>query len=290
MNIIESIKEKLLPGKSNLYAKKIYINLLLNNAISRCAIASANRKVNPQQPSTWEFSGFSQNGEDGIIEFLISALNYSNKYFLEIGTGNGIENNTSYLGHIKKFSGLQVEGSDQFHADALMIKPWLVECMNSFVDETTVQAIYQKMLIKDPDVFSIDIDGNDYYITKLLLETGLQPKIIVVEYNSAYGPEQSKTIPYHKNFNMFATEFSYLYYGVSLQGWKNLLASYGYEFVTVDSNGVNAFFINTKEFAEGFINDIEKIEFKENQHQLRLFNTTHEGQFEKMKHLPFVNI
>jgi hypothetical protein len=290
MNIIETIKEKILPGKANLYSKKIYVNLLLNNAISRAAVAAALRNVNPLVPESWEFSGFSQNGEDGIIEHLLSGLISYNKYFIEIGSGNGLENNTSYLGHIKKYAGLQIEGNDEANNDALMIKPWLVECINSFVDETAVEEIYRKAMFKDPDVFSIDIDGNDYYITKLLLETGLRPKIMVVEYNSAFGTEKSITIPYNTAFNMFATEYPYLYYGVSISGWKNLMAKYGYQFVTVETNGVNAFFINTNVFAKGFIDGIQKNEFKENVHQLRLFRMNNEGQFKIIKDLPLVNI
>jgi F0F1-type ATP synthase membrane subunit a len=52
---------------------------------------------------------------------------------------------------------------------------------------------------------------------------------------------------------MFATEYPYSYYGVSISGWKNLLASYEYHFVTEETNGVNAFFINPIEFVEAFI-------------------------------------
>lgn len=286
MKVKSFLKDKIFPIDSNLYAKSIYMNLLLNNAFSRGAFSAATRNVNPSRPETWEFSGFSQNGEDGIIEYLLSCLSESNKYFVEIGSGNGLENNTSYLAHVKKFTGLQIEGNADSHKDALIIKPFLVESLNLFVEETTVEQIYEKALYKNPDVFSIDIDGMDYYITKLLLEQGLRPKIIIVEYNSAFGPERGITIPYDATFNMFNTAHPYLYYGVSINGWRNLFAKYNYQFVTVETNGVNAFFIKKDEFENNFSAIVQKNEFKENLHQLRLFRKDWKGQFEMIKNLP----
>jgi len=290
MNIKKTIKEKILPVEANQFAKKIYTNLLLNNAISRCAIAATTRNINPLFPETWEFSGFSQNGEDGIIDYLLTGLNNGNKYFIEIGSGNGLENNTSYLAHIKKFSGLQVEGDVYAYNEGIPIKPWLIENLNCFVDLSSSMQILEKALFKNPDVFSIDIDGMDYYITKQLLENGLRPKIIVVEYNSAFGPEKSMTLPYDPHFNMFKTNHPYLYYGVSLPGWKKLLAGFNYSFVTVETNGVNAFFIQKDEFKNSFLENVEGIEFKENAHQLRLFRKNWNVQFEMMKDLPFAEI
>lgn len=287
MKIKRIIREKVFPIDANNYSKKVYINLLLNNAICRSSVAALIRRVDPKLTETWEFSGFSQNGEDGIIDYLIFGLKNSNKYFIEIGSGDGLENNTSYLGHIKKFSGLQVEGNNNSYNDANLIKPWLVENINCFVNTSNVKEIFGKSLFKDPDVFSIDIDGMDYYITKQFLEMGLRPKIIVVEYNSAFGFEKCITLPYKEHFNMYKTKFPFLYYGVSLQGWKKLFKNFGYQFLTVDTNGINAFFIQKDEFLNNFIEGVNGIEFKENIHQLRTFRKNFTEQFEMIKNLPF---
>ena len=45
----------------------------------------------------YEFSNFSQNGEDGIIDYLLYSLNIDVPKFLEIGVGNYKESNTRYL-------------------------------------------------------------------------------------------------------------------------------------------------------------------------------------------------
>ena len=39
----------------------------------------------------------SQNGEDGIIEFIFSKIGTTNKFSVEFGVGNGFESNTTYL-------------------------------------------------------------------------------------------------------------------------------------------------------------------------------------------------
>lgn len=259
----------------------------LNTAYTRSSASFTNRKINETSPQSWESSGFSQNGEDGIIDFLISKLKNSNRYFLEIGSSDGIENNTSYLAHIKKFAGLQVEGNLQTYKRALQTKAWLVECFNCFVKQSTVDQIIQKCLYKNPDVFSIDIDGMDYYITKMLFEKGIKPKIVVVEYNSAFGPDASLTVKYSEDFDMFDTQFPFLYYGVSINGWKKYFTKLGYQFVTVDSNGVNAFFIDPTQFDPIFTSNISGLDFEENKHQLRYFQDDWRGQFGKIQNLDF---
>ena len=55
------------------------------------------RRIDLTRPATWEFSGFSQNGEDGILDVLRHQLTRSNRYFIEIGAADGIENNIGAL-------------------------------------------------------------------------------------------------------------------------------------------------------------------------------------------------
>lgn len=289
MSIKKYIKEKLFPTEANLYAKKNYFLSQLNCSLCRCSTAN-NRNINKNLPQSWEFSGFSQNGEDGIIDYLISNLNNSNKHFLEIGSGNGLENNSSYLAHIKKFSGTQIEGNKSSFEDANLIKPWLVNNLNCFVNKENIVEISKNIIFKNPDLFSIDIDGMDYYITKLILESYLKPKIIVVEYNSAFGPDKAITIPYNDSFDMFKTAYPYLYYGVSIGGWKKLLSNFGYSFLTVETNGVNAFFVNKDDFPQNFFNEIAGLEFRENIHQLRTFKKEHKEQFALISNLDFFEI
>lgn len=58
-----------------------------------------------------------------------------------------------------------------------------------FVTQDNIQQVKNISLYNDPDVFSLDIDSTDYYIAKAVMAMGFRPKIFVVEYNSAFGPE-----------------------------------------------------------------------------------------------------
>ena len=83
----------------------------INIALSKGAAMMQSRNIDLKHPSTWEFSGFSQNGEDGILDVLRKNLKDSNRYFIEIGAADGIENNTGWLLVAEKYNGLLIEGS-----------------------------------------------------------------------------------------------------------------------------------------------------------------------------------
>ena len=51
---------------------------------SRGAAGAAVRVLDPLVPITWEFGGFSQHGEDGIIDHLCSQMLAPNRFFFEI--------------------------------------------------------------------------------------------------------------------------------------------------------------------------------------------------------------
>src|SRR4029077_1079463 len=92
-----------------------YVQLLRSSrvgiALSRAAATSAARVVDATDPRSWEFCGFSQNQEDGIIDFLCRNVLRPNRYFLEIGVGDGQENNTSWLAIARRFNGLMIDGN-----------------------------------------------------------------------------------------------------------------------------------------------------------------------------------
>lgn len=262
-------------------------------AISKGNASSSLRNIDDTNPATWEFSGFSQNGEDGILQVLRTKLSNKNRYFLEIGAADGIDNNSAWPMIVEKYAGIMVEGSSALVSRAKrMVSHYSLglEIMQLFVDKNTVKQIYEKLLFKDPDLFSLDIDGNDYYIAKEILNLGLRPKIIIVEYNSAFGPDKPITIPYKNDFVYTEAHPSEIYFGVSVQGWRHLFESNGYRFITVDQKGVNAFFVDPHFFDSNFLDNIKSIHFAENELQLRKFRVTHEEQFKMIKDLPFVEI
>jgi hypothetical protein len=229
----------------------------VNMSLSRAAVTSALRQIDDTNPLSWEFSGFSQSGGDGIIDFLTRKILNPNRYFIEIGANDGIENNTAWLAFARRYTGIMVDGNPRFswRCKYLLSPLCLVDVINLFVDRNNIGVIKEKALYLNPDVFSLDIDGIDYYVVEAFLKAGFRPKIMVVEYNSCFGPEKKVTIEYHDNIyeKREKSQLPGIYWGCSINGWKTLLGKYGYKFLTVDSNGVDAFFINPKEFDSKFV-------------------------------------
>jgi hypothetical protein len=262
-------------------------------ALGRGAAMMQARHVDLRCPATWEFSGFSQNGEDGILDVLRRQLLRSNRYFIEIGAADGIENNSTWLVVAERYSGIMVEGNPKLAARMKrMIINYSIgaECLDMFVTANNIPALGRVAIHKDPDVLSLDIDGNDFYVAKALLEGGIRPKIFVVEYNSAFGPERSVTIAYKDDFVFTEAHSSHLYYGVSISGWRNWFKEQGYRFVTVERNGINAFFVDAALFDPEFLTKLRPLDFAENQFQRRRFRKTSEEQFKLIADQEFVTI
>lgn len=262
-------------------------------ALSKGAAMMHARNVDLTQPASWEFSGFSQNGEDGILDVLRKQLVRSNRYFIEIGASDGIENNSAWLVVAEKYNGIMIEGNPRLAQRARrMIERYSigVECKNIFVTRESVNQLKQMAFYDDPDIFSLDIDGNDYYIAKAILEGGFRPKIFTVEFNSVYGPEKSMTIEYQENFLFTSAHPTWLYYGVSIAAWRKLFEAKGYRFVTVDRNGVNAFFVDPECFDARFLNGVKGLHFAENIGQYKQFRMPSEQQFALIADQKFVAV
>ena len=52
------------------------------------------------------------------------------------------------------------------------------------------------------DLFSLDLDGNDYWIWESV--TASSPRVLIMEYNSMFGPDRAVTIPYDPQFDRHA--------------------------------------------------------------------------------------
>lgn len=264
------------------FLKDLRDRQIIAAAMSKGAASMQLRSINPSLPQTWEFSGFSQNGEDGILDVLRRQLKRRNRYFVEIGSADGLQNNSSWLVVAEQYAGLMVEGDGKLVERARRLIPYYslgAECVSMFVGSDNVRQLKELALHADPDVFSLDIDGVDYYVAQAVLAAGFRPRIFVVEYNSAYGPERSFTIPYQENFSFGSAHPTRLYYGVSVAAWRKFFAQHGYRFVTVDSKGVNAFFVDPQWFDPQFLEGIMGVPFTENMYQLRKFGGGYERQF-----------
>ena len=86
----------------------VYIQSMVNNDIQK--IYDNKKYAEPGRLLRSGFKVWSQNDEDGIIQEIFNRIDTKNKYFVEIGVGDGLENNTLFL-LVKGWKGLWVEGS-----------------------------------------------------------------------------------------------------------------------------------------------------------------------------------
>lgn len=194
----------------------------------------------------YEYSNFSQNGEDGIIELLLSHIINNEKYFVEIGCGNGLENNSTNL-ILNDYYGLvcDMPYNIKYYNNLLkIIKPKKkISTISGAIDLDNLDKLIKILSQKEIDFFSLDIDSYDFFIMNEVLKNNIFPKVVCVEYNSFLGMEPL-SLKYITNFQRYKLDTKLgLCYGASLGAFKMLFDKYGYKFIGVDKNGVNAFFI-----------------------------------------------
>ena len=190
---------------------------------------------------------YSQNDEDGIILYILKHIGVKTKKFVEVGVENGIECNTTNLLKNFDWSGAQIEGNKKLYNNAkIQLKKVLgkkiknLKLLNIFVTKKNINQILKKYSGKEIDLLSIDIDGNDFWIWKAI--NCVKPRLVVIEYNSFFGPNISATIKYNSKFSWDHYN-NKPYYGASLKALEKLGKQKKYSLVGVDKNGVNAFFI-----------------------------------------------
>jgi hypothetical protein len=204
----------------------------------------------------YEKKVFSQNGEDGIIEELFRRIGDENRTFVEIGSGDGSENNTAFL-LLKGWKGSWIEGSNkevnkiyrrydqQIASQQLTIIPAHVTKENIF------EILKRAQIPNEFDLLSIDVDQNTYWIWAELSE--LKPRVVVIEYNSLIPPD----IDWKVKYDSQRTWDGSAYFGASLKAYELLGTQFGYRLVGCDLAGVDAFFVRgdlTKDrFEEPFI-------------------------------------
>ncbi|WP_080057933.1 NADH dehydrogenase [Spirosoma aerolatum] len=192
-----------------------------------------------------EFKVFSQFGDDGIIQYLISHVKPRVDTFIEFGVEDYEEANTRFLLLNDNWKGLIIDGSAAF-IDAIKASSFFwrysLKAIASFVTAENInQLLVSSGLTGQIGLLSIDVDGNDYWIWKAI--TAVDADIVVIEYNSVFGVERAISVPYKPDFVREQAHYSYLYFGASLPALYNLALEKGYAFVGCNQAGNNAYFV-----------------------------------------------
>lgn len=185
---------------------------------------------------------FSQSDEDGILLEICRRLGLERGVFLEIGPGNGLENNSLIL-LMHGWRGAWLGGEPlafEVPEDGPLFfqQAWITrENCPSFVSHVLSVLGEQQV-----HMFSLDLDGNDLYVLEAALESGLRPEIVIVEYNGKFPPPVRWSVKYDPQHVWDGTD----YQGASLQSFADLLARFGYRLVACNLTGGNAFFVQER--------------------------------------------
>lgn len=237
-------KSKLHQLKRSLVGKQLQQQetILVNQGrlLAQMALARASDDIRD-----FEFKVFSQFGEDGIIQHLISRIPGICPFFVEFGVETFEESNCRFLMLKDRWSGAVLDGSAR-NISAIRSAPWYwrsqLVARDAFVDrDNIVKHLRELGVPAECGIVSIDLDGVDYFVFEAL--EPFRPAIFICEYNALFGNEAAVSVPYDPAFVRERAHFSGSYFGASLRAFAQLADRRGYALVGVTTESVNAFFV-----------------------------------------------
>jgi hypothetical protein len=213
------------------------------------------RYGDPKRLLRYAHQVFSQNSEDGMIAEIFRRIGAPSKTFVELGVGDGLENCTVAL----LAQGWRGWWIDANHDAVLAIRSTfrdelqrgqLVAQVAAVTAENVVSLLERMGVPPELDILSLDIDRNTYSVWAAIKTHN--PRLAVIEYNSAFPPDVDWKVEYRADAQYNNTS----YFGASLKALEVLGRQLGYSLVGCDFIGVNAFFVRSDlckgQFAEPF--------------------------------------
>lgn len=220
--------------------QKVQIALEVEEQLAR--LLASPRCQDPLRLSRHEFQVFSQAGEDGILEEIFNRVGTTNRTFIEFGTGDGTQSNGTYL-LLKGWNGFWWEAVSESvqkirRRFACVIDKGSLHVQDGFLLPENIERQFADAGVpKEPDLLSIDIDGNDYWVWQAV--EAFRPRAVCIEYNSAIRPPTRWVMAYQPDKGWDGTN----YHGASLKSLELLGAKKGYALVGCSLAGLNAFFV-----------------------------------------------
>jgi hypothetical protein len=195
---------------------------------------------------------FSQNGEDGMLEHILSKIS-SNKWAVEFGAWDGkYLSNTYHFIERHGYSAVLIEGDGAKMMDLNRNTEQFgdkVKCINAFVEPSGSNSLDNLLkstaIPVDFDLLSIDIDGMDYFIWQSLLN--YRPKVVIIEINIADKPGKVRV------HDVSMTNYVQGESGSSIESIKRLANEKGYALLA--NIACNAIFVDRKYLKNYFENE-----------------------------------
>lgn len=240
----QKILEQLVKIENN-QNKYIYKNYLVS--LEQCKQERYNSCRN-EFARKYAMKHFSQSDEDGITLEICRRLGLdSESTFFEIGVGNGLENNTLVL-LAMGWKGTWI-GAESLAINIERAKK--LSFAKQWVDKDNIVELYNMSLKRNNKsrhaLVSIDVDGNDYTFTEVLLQNIKKVDVFICEYNGIFPPGAEWYMPYDKHHLDRNVDYAGHYAGASFSSLVKLFKQHDYFPVACNPmTGVNAFFVHNK--------------------------------------------
>jgi hypothetical protein len=207
-------------------------------------LLSSGKYTDPLNLNRYENQVFSRHGQDGLLSKIFRRIGHPSQYFVEVGAGNGRENNTAFW-LIQGWEGCWVEAADleaikirlQFHRQ---IASGQLSFSQSMITAENIEQVFRDNQVPEEfDLFSLDIDRNTYWVWKALKH--YHPHVVVIEYNSLFRPPLEWVVEYDADREWNGTT----YFGASLKSYEILGRELGYSLVGCELVGADAFFVRS---------------------------------------------
>lgn len=203
----------------------------------------------PGRLNRFEACVFSQFGEDGLLDETFRRIRETNRQFLEIGVGDGLENNTAYR-LAKGWTGGWIE-ADAGHVEKIRatfhneLSGGRLKLHSGAATPENIGGLIENLgVAPDADLLSIDVDQSTYWLWKGI--TGIKPRVVVVEYNAAFPPSVSWAASEDGSWDGSS------HFGASLRAVWELGEKKGYKLVGCNFAGANAFFVRADLIGQAF--------------------------------------
>jgi glycosyltransferase involved in cell wall biosynthesis len=197
----------------------------------------------------YELRAFSQNGEDGVLAETLRRVGAPARFFVEFGVESGHEGNCVYLADVAGWQGVFMESDNELYRGLAnkYAAQARVRTLQAQISPGNVEEVFERAGVPpEPDVLSIDVDGEDYWIWEAIER--YRARVVVVEYNSALDPTRRLVQPNEPDRQWDGSEF----FGASLGALRSLGERKGYRLVHTELSGVNAFFVRADLAGESF--------------------------------------
>lgn len=194
---------------------------------------------------------YSQSGEDGIIAEVFSRIGTKDRFFIEIGIGNGLQNNTRLLLE-QGWRGIWIDGDRNNTEEAGRLFGQFVSSGALIVIESLVTRENINLLLDRAgappvvDFISVDIDQNTSHIWRALHR---RSRLACIEYNASLPATAALEIPYNSAAGGWEGT---AWFGASLKTLELIGIQKQMNLVGCDLLGYDAFFVDQKETANRF--------------------------------------